>query len=518
MCGIFGIKFIEQSRLNPYNYFKRISHRGPDGSEILSVSEGVVFGFHRLKINGLKSGDQPFQIDGNYLICNGEIYNYKNLCEKYDINLLGESDCEVILHLYLKLGIEKTLQELDGVFSLAIYDKSGDIILARDPFGIRSLYFSRSNRYFSFASEMKAIKEFGECFQFPPGNYYSFKEDKTKEYFDKNYKTTETSENEAIQKIDILFQNAVEKRMMSERPVGCILSGGLDSSLVTALVTKNFQKGKMKTYTIGLEKSTDIIWARKISKHLKTHHHEFIVSEKEFLDQIEDTIKQIESYCTTTVRASVGNYLVSKKIKEVSDDVVIFCGDVSDEIFGSYMGFGLSPTDEDFFQENKRVLNDIHYFDVLRSDKTISSAGLEARVPFGDKELVNYVMSLPPSLKTFSSEKIEKQILRKAFEDYDLLPQDALYRKKEAFSDGVSGMEKSWFQVIQEHVDKIYTDEEYLKLKEKYTYNKPYDKESLYYREIFEKYYPGQEKSVPYFWRQPFSENKDPSARLLPNY
>ena len=221
--------------------------------------------------------------------------------------------------------------------------------------------------------------------------------------------------------------------MMSERPIGCILSGGLDSSLITSIVSKNFGPYRMKTYTIGFEGSVDLRWAKKISSHLCTDHKEFIVSEKEFLDQIENTIVQVESYCTTTVRASVGNYLVSQKLSKISEDKVIFCGDVSDEIFGSYRGFTDAPGEEEFFEANKKMIQNIHFFDGLRSDKTISSAGLEARVPFADKEFVNYVMSLPPRFKTFNDEKIEKNILRKAFEKDNLLPRDALFRRKEAF-------------------------------------------------------------------------------------
>ena len=520
MCGIFGLKFLKRSNLNPYYTFNKIRHRGPDNSEISRFGDQIIFGFHRLKINDLKdSGNQPFEINGNYLICNGEIYNYKELCEKYKIELQSRSDCEVILHLYLKLGIEKTLKELDGVFALAIYDKNFDtIILARDPIGVRSLYMTKNDEYLAFASEMKSIKTYGECRQFPPGFYYDFKEDRLINYFDTNYKIVETTEEEVLKKINSLFRKCVDKRMMSERPIGCILSGGLDSSLITSIVSQKFNPYTMKTYTIGLEGSVDLYWAKKISSYLCTDHKEFIVSERDFLDQIENTIVQIESYCTTTVRASVGNYLVSQKLSKISDEKVIFCGDVSDEIFGSYRGFTDAPSEEEFFEMNKKMIQDIHFFDGLRSDKTISSAGLEARVPFADKEFVNYVMSLPSRFKTFDNEKIEKNILRKAFENDNLLPKDALFRRKEAFSDGVSSKERGWFQIIKEYMDKIYTEEEFLELREKYTHNKPYDKESLYYRELFEKHYPGQEKSIPYFWRQPFSSNTDPSARLLKSY
>jgi asparagine synthase (glutamine-hydrolysing) len=257
-----------------------------------------------------------------------------------------------------------------------------------------------------------------------------------------------------------------------------------------------------------------------VADYLGTNHHEVCLTEEEFLSAIEETIQQIESYDTTSVRASVPNYLVSKYIAANTEDCVIYCGDMSDEIFGSYRGFMKAQTDEDFKRENERMVRDVCYFDLLRSDKSISGAGLEARVPFADKKFLQYVMSIPPRYKMFSDERVEKYIFRKAFSG--LLPDDILWRRKEAFSDGVSGHERSWFQIIRDYIDTKVTDEEYNKYKEfiEYTdvYNTPYDKESYYYRTIFEKLYTGCEKTIPYFWRHPFCEEKDPSARLLTCY
>ena len=519
MCGIFGVQFSKKTKFNPVYNFNKIKHRGPDSTTIKEINN-TFLGFHRLSINGLNNGsDQPIEIENNYLICNGEIYNHKELSQKNKITLTTSSDCEIILHLYLKLGIEETIKILDGVFAFAIYDtKEDNIILGRDPIGIRSLYITNTKDVFAFASEMKSISEYGYCFQFPSGFYYDYNKQKLKKYYEFQYDIIDVTEEEVLDNINNIFRKSVYKRLMSDRPIGCIMSGGLDSTLITSIVNEKYNKQKLKTYTIGLEGSVDLFWAKKASEHLSTDHHEFIVSEKEFLNAIESTIVQIESYCTTTVRASVGNYLVSLKLSKISEDKVIFCGDVSDEIFGSYRGFQNAKTEKDFLDENVSMLKNIQYFDVLRSDKTIAGAGLEARVPFADKEFVNYVMSLPPKFKMFDDNKIEKYILRKAFEKDNLLPRDILYRRKEAFSDGVSKMERSWFTIIGEYMDKIYTDEEYLEKKSKYTHNPPYDKESLYYRELFEKHYPNQEKSIPYFWKQPFSKNLDPSARLLKNY
>jgi asparagine synthase (glutamine-hydrolysing) len=300
----------------------------------------------------------------------------------------------------------------------------------------------------------------------------------------------------------------------------------LDSSLVTAIVARELKSRApdtvLNTYSIGLEGSVDLIWARRVAEHLGTCHHEVSLRERDFLDAIYETIYQTESYCTTTIRASVGNYLVSKYIQQQTDDVVIYCGDMSDEIFGSYRGFQKAPNDAEFHRENQRMIRDVRFFDLLRSDKSISGAGLEARVPFADKKFLQYVMSIPARYKTFDDTQIEKYIFRKAFQG--LLPDDILWRRKEAFSDGVSGHARSWFQIINEYVDKKITDEEYNKYKEftEYThiYNTPYDKESFYYRGVFDSHYTvaGCEKTIPYFWRHPFCEEKDPSARLLGCY
>ena len=534
MCGIFFIdgKF-DTSAITE---FYKIAHRGPDSSIIKVVNDRYLFGFHRLQVNGLdEESNQPFNIDGIYLICNGEIYNYKELVETYNIQMTTNSDCEVIIHLYKLFGMKKTLTMLHGVFALVLYDstqettKQGKYYIARDRIGIRSLYYVRGNDYnegdnvettIYTASEMKALNTYGKCYQFRPGDYYDSSTDQFKQFYDFEYKPTISLENTEISVIHKTIQEklikAVEMRLMSDRPIGCILSGGLDSTLVTAIVCKYYEPYTMNTFTIGLEGSVDLKYAKIAADYLKTNHHAFVITESEFLSSIDETIKQIESYCTTSVRASVGNYLISQLISKKVEDKIIFCGDVADEILGSYRGFMSAPSKDAFLKENIKMIENINYFDVLRSDKSISSAGLEARVPFGDLDFVRYIMSLDPSLKMFDDNVIEKDILRKSFEGY--LPHELLYRRKEAFSDGVSSCERSWHTIIQEYVDRIYTDEVYEKKIAKYTYNKPYDKESLYYREIFDKYYPNQAHTIPYYWKQPFSKNLDPSARMLDTY
>ena len=602
MCGIFFNQFIvyadyitnfKHNFLNKYiasqEGFSRISHRGPDNSIFLndrqfSKNYACFWGFHRLAINGqTPESNQPFFIKNCRLICNGEIYNFRELIKEFGLEeeYKSQSDCEIIIHLYKKIGMRKTLERLDGVFALVLHDYEKETTyIARDPVGVRSLFISPGGDDDSYrtgiivSSEMKGLNSIspGYPMQFPPGCYAVYKNYKVSSdddlenvdesnihfysYYENlsinenisayiqrgscsfisieriyNYPTVEDTEENICKNIAKLFEEAVVKRLMSDRKVGALLSGGLDSSSVVAIMCRHMPAKDLNTYSIGLKGSTDLVWARKVADYLGTNHHEVCLEEEEFLDEIFNTIEQIESYDTTTVRASVPNYLISKYISANTDDCVIYCGDMSDEIFGSYRGFMKAPTEEDFKRENERMVRDVCYFDLLRSDKSISGAGLEARVPFADKKFLQYVMSIPPRYKMFDDKRIEKYIFRKAFDG--LLPDDILWRRKEAFSDGVSGHERSWFQIIKEHVDKEVTDEEYeksIEIEKPFKFKKicaPYDKESYYYRRCFERvlinknkglYFTDSYKAFPYFWRHPFCEEKDPSARLLTCY
>jgi asparagine synthase (glutamine-hydrolysing) len=461
----------------------------------------------------------------------------------------------------------ETLRKLDGVFALVLHDYENKCtFIARDPVGVRSLYIGScdKNSYETgiiVASELKAISnEYHNIMQFPPGCYAFYKDGnspvnlyKPGIYFNayyenltinqnffyrdatssKNsvsilrsyhYNIIEDTEENICANIATLFEEAVVKRLMSDRKVGALLSGGLDSSAVVAMMCRHMPEKDLNTYSIGLAGSTDLVWARKVADYLGTNHHEVCLSEGEFLGAIKDTIYQIESYDTTSVRASVPNYLVSKYIFNNSDDCVIYCGDMSDEIFGSYRGFMKAQSDEDFCAENVRMVRDVCYFDLLRSDKSISGAGLEARVPFADKKFLQYVMSIPARYKRFDDTRIEKYIFRKAFQG--LLPDDILWRRKEAFSDGVSGHGRSWFQIIREHIESRAGEDEYYNYNRYITamgvdtkiHNMPYDAESLFYRNIFVNLFSDCEETIPYFWRHPFCEEKDPSARLLECY
>ena len=590
MCGIFYFQAAARLALAQLKTLQEnsilSSHRGPDKSVFLK-DDTSAWGFHRLSINGMDSAsDQPFYIKNCRLICNGEIYNFRGLIAEFGLEseYQSGSDCEIIIHLYRKIGFHETVRRLDGVFGLVLHDyESGVTYVARDPVGVRSLFIgvSRHDGVFGgehsdlvclslnpdhyavcVASEMKSIHAICDTIaQFPAGcymeyiaegggaatftSYYehasisyntgkktnnvSLLETQIKEIcVNYSYPISEGGdEGEICAKIRDLFTAAVVKRLMSERPVGCLLSGGLDSSLVTAIVARELKKSSpdtvLNTYSIGLEGSVDLKWARRVAEYLGTCHHEVALREDDFLNAIYDTIYQTESYCTTTIRASVGNYLVSKYIQQQTDDVVIYCGDMSDEIFGSYRGFLKAPSDADFHRENERMIRDVRFFDLLRSDKSISGAGLEARVPFADKEFLVYIMSIPPRFKRFGDDKIEKYLLRKAFQGEGLIPDDVLWRRKEAFSDGVSCADggRTWVQMIKEYSDSVVTDAEFQN-KRHYLYslhNPPYDKESFYYRRVFENIYEHRGETIPYYWRHPFCEGVlDPSARLLSFY
>ena len=601
MCGIFYFRTVARIALAQLKTLQEnsvlSSHRGPDKS-VFVKDDSRAWGFHRLSINGMESSaDQPFHLKNCRLICNGEIYNFRALIQEFDLasEYKSGSDCEIIIHLYRKIGMYETLRRLDGVFGFVLHDyESGVTYVARDPVGVRSLFIGVSRHdgalggeysdlacvslnpdhyAVCIASEMKSVHAICETVaQFPAGCYMEYiGEDSAdgsavfKSYYDyatiyyksgcglkqtndvsllenqikelqveysyPSFKYTDDqddnkTEAEICDDIRLLFTKAVVKRLMSERPVGCLLSGGFDSSLVTAIVARELKRTSpdsiLNTYSIGLEGSVDLHWARRVAEYLGTCHHEVSLKEEDFLNAIHDTIYQTESYCTTTIRASVGNYLISKYIQQQSDDVVIYCGDMSDEIFGSYRGFLKAPSDADFQRENERMIRDVRFFDLLRSDKSISGAGLEARVPFADKDFLIYVMRIPARFKRFNDERMEKYLLRKAFQNEGLLPDDVLWRRKEAFSDGVSSAcGRSWVQMIKEYSDRVIRDEEFNnKQHELYSlYNPPYDKESFYYRRVFESIYGGRGETIPYYWRHPFCEGVlDPSARLLSFY
>jgi asparagine synthase (glutamine-hydrolysing) len=576
------------------------------------------FGFHRLAINGLDDvSNQPIIIDEIALICNGEIYNYKKLYENMNVKPTTNSDCEVIIHLYKKYGIEHTLQMLDGVFSFVLIDyrisnPESKLYIARDPFGVRPLYMlapdstakyvnhetpfqqlvdnevntTTKETIYAFASELKMLSNvlsvlnssvnkgntkkklpYYKIKQFPPGSYSEFvlkyKVNSVWELSKKDirYHTIGFNSNiifdnypsysDILKNVQFYLKNAVEKRCVTtQRPIACLLSGGLDSSLIAALVNDYHIKNglpTLETYSIGLTGSEDLKYAKLVANYLGTKHTEIVLKEEDFLNVIPDVIYSIESYDTTTVRASIGNWLLGKYISEHSDAKVIFNGDGSDELAGGYLYMNYASDSIEFDKECRRLLNDIHTFDVLRSDKSISTHGLEPRTPFLDRSWVQYYMTIPAEFRFHKiSGTIEKSILRDAFSEKEyqnsqgasLLPVEVLMRKKEAFSDGVSKTTRSLYQIIQEYTDEKFMNEDYVNFnyipicRDKYEkiskihngmmiiddYLLPTTSEQFYYRKIFEKYYPGMGEILPYFWMPKYVNATDASARTLEIY
>jgi len=540
MCGIFAYlgntistRSVEEACMNTRN-------RGPDDNVIKTISKNLTFGFHRLAIMDTSfKGNQPLYHPSKpyVVVCNGEIYNYKELVEEHNLDPYSNSDCEVILYLYEKYGITKTLRLIDSeAFAFCIYDGLlNQLIIARDRFGVRPLFIStRLNGELVIASEAKSVVQIidddDSLEQFAPGTWSSydvntFKHIESYRYYGYKYPImVSTDTTEICSNINKLLTESVKKRLMSERPIGCLLSGGLDSSLISALVAKEFResgKGTLETFSIGMKGSTDLMYAQKVADHIGSKHHTIELTEEEFLSAIPEVICQIESYDTTTVRASVGNYLVGKYIKENTDITVVFNGDGSDEQSG-YLYMCNAPSELEFAKECERLLSEIHFFDVLRSDRTLSSNwSLETRAPFLDTDFVNYYMSIHPGFKIYptGSGIIEKHLLRSSFDNDDLLPSDVLWRKKEAFSDGCSSNERSWHKIIQEHVDKHVTDDEYNKKKHLYTHNTPELKETFYYRTLFDQTYVNRSDLIPHYWLPKWCGSLiDPSARELDAY
>ena len=536
--------------------FKKGVRRGPESSKLDYLSTQMVVGFHRLAINGLDAESmQPMWFNNKMLICNGEIYNHKELFTQINATPTTNSDCEIILHLYCKYGIDQTLRMLDGVFAFALYDADAkQVFIARDPYGVRPLYawnkVKGPNNIFMFASELKVINPFlalnysgCDITHFPTGHYMCIEHDPYFGLWMKKelIKYHEISSLSSFCKPISMYENivyylkmAVIKRCLTtDRPIACLLSGGLDSSLITALVSEFYAihcpTKQLETYSIGLADSEDLKYARIVADHLGTLHTEVIITEDDFFNAIPEVIGAIESYDTTSVRASIGNYLIGKYIAEHSSAKVIFNGDGADELCGGYLYMNNAPDAVEFDKETKRLLSDIYLFDVLRSDKSISSNGLEPRTPFLDKTFVQYYLSLPASVRFHPEHnQCEKYLLRTAFSQMyhpdsskPFLPAEILWRRKEAFSDGVSGVGRSLYIILQEKIATIGgIDSEYniYKDKGKDIHLPPKTLEQYYYRRIFDALYPSTEKIVPYFWMPKYTNADDPSARTLNLY
>ena len=541
MCGIFALinnKSLTYQQV--YDHFIKGSKRGPESSNLVyfdNDNSSLYLGFHRLAINGLNSiSNQPIYYKDYVLICNGEIFNYKELIKKYSLDVMTQSDCEVIVQLYDKIGNE-VINELDGEFSFIIFNKTqNSFIVGRDPYGVRPLYSNVSNEgLIMFCSDLEPLELIGykKVKHFVPGTLITYEYVNGKyieaEYklFNYNYGSSEPSQ--LFHSLETLeyktkhvyesLKEAIYKRVItSERPLACLLSGGLDSSIVAAFAARFYKEltGKqIETYSIGLEDSEDLKFSKLVAEHIGSKHTQIICSIDDFFNAIPNVVKDVETYDTTTVRASVGNWLIGKYIREHSEAKVVLNGDGADEVMGGYLYFHACPNSNKFDNECKKLLNYIHHFDVLRSDKSISSHGLEPRTPYLDKTFVLSYLTLPEEVRYHKGHnKPEKYVIRNIISNFEpnLLPLCVLNRKKEAFSDGVSGLNLSWYQIIQsklenENITLVNT-----------VHNPPKTKEQQFYRSLFEQYYNGAHHIIPFFWMPNYVNATDASARTLKQY
>jgi asparagine synthase (glutamine-hydrolysing) len=546
MCGIVGIfdlkKNREELRGQALQMSKRQRHRGPDWSGIFT-SDNAIMVHERLSIVDPTSGKQPLlSADGQLaLAVNGEIYNHKelrkNLKEPYEF--LTHSDCEIILALYREKGIN-FLEDLNGIFAFALYDKENDVyLIGRDHMGIIPLYMGWDQfGNFYVSSELKCIN--GVCTriqEFPPGHYLYSKDGEPKQWYNRDWMDYENVKNNTsdIHELRRALEEAVHRQLMSDVPYGVLLSGGLDSSIISA-VAKKYSGRRIETedlkdawwpqlhsFAVGLKESPDLAAARKVAEHIGTVHHEVNFTIEEGLDAIRDVIYHIETYDVTTIRASTPMYLLARVIKSMGVKMVL-SGEGSDELFGGYLYFHKAPSPKDFHEETVRKLSKLHSYDCLRANKSLAAWGVEGRVPFLDKEFMDVAMRLNPADKMAGNGKIEKHILRKAFEDY--LPHEVAWRQKEQFSDGVG---YSWIDTLKKVTSEQVSDSDLKNAQYRFPVNTPTTKEEYYYRAIFSEVFPGDEaaRTVPFEksvacstsialeWDEAFKKMQDPSGRAV---
>ena len=546
MCGIvcaFEIsEDIEKLRPRVLELAKRIRHRGPDWSGIYS-SERAIMAHERLAIVDPASGKQPlYSPDGKVILAvNGEIYNHRQLRERFNgkYQFKTKSDCEVILALYQEFG-ENFLDELNGIFGFALYDEEKNYyLIARDHIGIIPLYIGWDKKgQLYVASELKALE--GTCHKiepFPPGHYYSSEKGTFVQWYKRPWRDYENVKNNStdIGKIRKALEDAVHRQLMSDVPYGVLLSGGLDSSITSAIAKKYADKRvesgdteaawwpQLHSFAVGLEGSPDVAAARKVAEHIGSVHHEIIFTIQEGLDALRDVIYHLETYDVTTVRASTPMYLMARVIKSMGIKMVL-SGEGSDELFGGYLYFHKAPDAKEFHDETVRKLDKLYLYDCNRANKSLASWGIEGRVPFLDKEFMDVAMSINPSDKMVTQDRIEKWVLRKAFED--LLPASVAWRQKEQFSDGVG---YSWIDTLKAKVSVEVTDQMMTNAHHRFPLQTPATKEEYFYRSIFEEFFPSDTAaltvpSVPSVacstptalaWDESFRKMNDPSGRTV---
>tara|TARA_S200000501_G_scaffold376860_1_gene433142 strand:- start:275 stop:1945 length:1671 start_codon:yes stop_codon:yes gene_type:complete len=546
MCGIvcaFDLKQnTETLRPQLLKMSKRLRHRGPDWSGIYST-ENAIMGHERLSIVDPASGKQPLFSPNNKIIlaANGEIYNHLELREQLDnkYKFSTKSDCEIILALYQEKGVD-FVDDLNGIFAFAIYDSINDeFFIARDHMGIIPLYMGWDRHgTFYVASELKALE--GVCTKielFPPGHYWQSKDSAPTKWYSRtwvDYKTVKDNKT-SISDLHDALSDAVHRQLMSDVPYGVLLSGGLDSSITSALAKKFSSKRvesndtqsawwpQLHSFSVGLVGSPDLEAAKKVSEHIGSIHHEVIFTIQEGLDAIRDVIYHLETYDITTVRASTPMYLMARSIKSHGIKMVL-SGEGADELFGGYLYFHKAPSAEEFHKETVRKLDKLHQYDCLRANKSLAAWGIEGRVPFLDKEFIDVAMRINPKDKMINSERMEKWVVRKAFEEY--LPESVAWRQKEQFSDGVG---YSWIDTLKEVVDSAVTDEQMLNANFRFPLQTPQNKEEFYYRSIFQEHFPSDAAalsvpSVPSVacstpialeWDEAFKNQNDPSGRAV---
>ncbi len=546
MCGIVGIFNIRQQsrelRKKALQMAQKIRHRGPDWSGIYG-GERAILAHERLSIVDPESGGQPLYSPDRkqVLAVNGEIYNHREIRARYagKYNFQTGSDCEVILALYKDKGVG-FLEELSGIFAFALYDEEKDeFLIARDPIGVIPLYIRKDadgNIY--CASELKALEGFCDEYEpFLPGHYYHSKTDKMVKWYQRDWTQYETVEENtaSIEALHNALEDAVQRQLMSDVPYGVLLSGGLDSSVISAIAKKYAAKRiesdnkadawwpQLHSFAIGLKESPDLKKAREVAKHIGTVHHEIHYTVQEGLDAIRDVIYYIETYDVTTVRASTPMYLLARFIKSMGIKMVL-SGEGADEIFGGYLYFHKAPDARSFHEETVRKISKLHLYDCLRANKSLAAWGVEGRVPFLDKEFLDVAMRINPAAKMAPGNTIEKKILREAFAE--MLPESVAWRQKEQFGDGVG---YSWIDTLKQLTSEAVTDEQLADAATRFPVNPPMNKEEYYYRTLFEEHFPSESaaRSVPSVpsvacstaealaWDQSFRNINDPSGRAV---
>ena len=522
MCGIF-LHFTKDGIIRKELFkqllcqYSSIEHRGPD-RHTLSLFNNCLAGFHRLAINDLSSkGDQPFELDGDFLMCNGEIYNYEKLQEQEQFPLVSKSDCEIILHLVHKYGFAEALCRLDGVFAI-VYVTRNYVYMTRDRIGVKPLFYRSGSTTLTVASEPIGldgmdINDLDPIVEILPATYTVFDKAtmiaKTYEYDTLPVSIVYTNEEMTLTQVRDTLIEAVRKRLCSDRPIGCLLSGGLDSSLIASILTRELKASgrTLKTFSVGFPDSTDLVYARKVANYLGTDHHELVIQYTDALAYIPTVIKKLGSYDTTTVRASTPMYMLCEWINANFTEKVIFSGEGSDELFCGYLYSHNAPSDNDLFLDSIRLVKNLYKYDVLRADRCTAGNSLEFREPFLDSALVSIALQTSGTLKKPKMHEdlsFEKHLLRTAFEGY--LPEEVLWRRKAAFSDAVSSSEKPWYKWIHEYVETQDVDDF------------GGTRESNYYKTVFKSTYVSYKPEIP-LWLPKWSKvGNEPSATVLNVY